>query len=98
MSTVAEHTVIVSAEQATFIDAQVAQGAYASASDVVSAGLEVLREHEAEIEHWLRTEVAATCDEMKADPSQALSHEEVWASIHELHDARLRQEQQTSAA
>ncbi|MGH7069311.1 MAG: type II toxin-antitoxin system ParD family antitoxin [Acetobacteraceae bacterium] len=45
------------AEQASYIDAQVAKGAYASASEVVRAGLRALQERDAATERWLRDEV-----------------------------------------
>ena len=46
------------AEQAAFIDAKGSSGAYASASEVVRAGLRALQERDAAVERWLREEVA----------------------------------------
>lgn len=53
----------------------------------VMAGFHPIDRHDAAIEHWLQTEVAATYDEVMADPSRLLSHEEVWASLDAMFDA-----------
>ncbi|MGH7084294.1 MAG: ribbon-helix-helix domain-containing protein, partial [Acetobacteraceae bacterium] len=50
----------------------VAKGIYASASEVVRAGLRALQERDAAVERWLREEVAPTYDAMQADPSRAI--------------------------
>ncbi len=90
MSTVEKRTVSLPAEQAAFIDAQVASGAFASASEVVRAGLRALQERDAAVERWLRDEVAPTYDAMKADPTRALSGDEVLQRIRRRHAARLK--------
>lgn len=88
MSTVAKRTVSLPAEQANYIDQQVARGAYASASEVVRAGLRALQERDAAIERWLREEVAPAYDRVKADPSCAAPAEEVVASLRRRHAER----------
>jgi antitoxin ParD1/3/4 len=50
-------TVPVPAEEAKYVDSLVASGAYASASEVVRAGLPALQEREAAIDRWLQEEV-----------------------------------------
>ncbi len=60
MAAVEKRTVSLPSEQATYIDAQVAKGIYASASEVVRAGLRALQEGDATVERWLRAEVAPT--------------------------------------
>jgi len=92
MSTVEKRTISLPAEHAAFIDAQVASGAFASASEVVRAGLRALQERDAAVERWLREEVAPTYDAMKADPSRALSGDEVQERIRQRHFARLKGE------
>ena len=67
-----KRTVSLSAEQAAFIDSQVASGAYATASEVVRDGLRALQARDAAIERWLREEVAPAYDEMKAHPERAI--------------------------
>ena len=79
MSNVEKRTFSLPAEQAAFIDARVASGAFASASEVVRAGLRALQERDAAVERWLREEVAPTYDAMKADPARALSGDELLA-------------------
>ena len=59
----------------------VAEGRYASASEVVQAGLEALQGFGVGIEHWLRTEVAPVCDAMRADPSRGIPAEQVFAAL-----------------
>jgi antitoxin ParD1/3/4 len=44
------------------------------------------------IEHWLPTEVTAACDELKADPSKALTLDQVRASLAAHRQRRAAQE------
>jgi antitoxin ParD1/3/4 len=80
-----KRTFSLPAEHATFIDEQVASGSYASASEVVRAGLRALQERDAAVERWLREEVAPVYDAMKADPGRARSMEEVFGAIRARH-------------
>lgn len=88
MANVEKRTVSLPQEHAAFIDAQVASGAFASASEVVRAGLRALQERDAAVERWLRTEVVAAYDEHKADPSKAIPAEQVMARLRERAGAR----------
>ncbi|HUZ62164.1 MAG TPA: type II toxin-antitoxin system ParD family antitoxin [Acetobacteraceae bacterium] len=72
MTTIPKRTVSVLAEQAGYIDRLVAANAYASASEVVRAGLRALQERDAVVERWLREDVAAVHDAMMADPGRGV--------------------------
>jgi antitoxin ParD1/3/4 len=72
MPDVEKRTFSLPPEHAKFIDAKVASGSYASASEVVRAGLRALQERDEAIERWLREDVAKTYDAMKADPERGL--------------------------
>ena len=64
MSDMEERTFSLHAEDAALIDQLVASGTYASASDVIGAGLRALREGDASVERWLRKEAI---DRIRAD-------------------------------
>jgi len=81
MTTARKRTFSLPAEQAKYIDAKVASGAYPSGSEVVRAGLRALQERDAEVEHWLLDEVAPAHDAMKADPSRAIAAEAVFSEL-----------------
>ena len=85
-----KRTFSLPAEQAAFIDAQVASGAFATASEVVRAGLRALQERDAAVERWLREEVAPTYDEWKANPEKVVSGDELFEHIRQIHAAHVK--------
>lgn len=85
MATVEKRTVSLPPEHTAFIDELVASGSYASASEVVRAGLRALQERNAAVERWLREEVAPVYDAMKVKPERGRTAEETFGAIRERH-------------
>jgi antitoxin ParD1/3/4 len=85
-----KRTFSLPSEQAGYIDTLVASGTYASGSEVVRAGLRALQERDAAVEKWLREEVVGVYDAMQADPSRAISADQVFATVRARHADRLR--------
>jgi antitoxin ParD1/3/4 len=83
-------TVPLSAEEAEYVDSLVASGAYASASEVVRAGLQALQEREAVIECRLQDEVVPVYDAMQRDPHRAISGRELTAALDARHAEQLK--------
>lgn len=75
-------------EMADMVRAKVESGAYASESEVIREGLRFLQERDAAVERWLREEVAATFDRMKADPSRAIPIADVFNGLEARYHAR----------
>ena len=80
-----KRTITLPPEHVVFIEAQVASGSDASASDVVRAGLQALQERDAAAERWLKEEVAPVYDAMQADPGRAQTLDAVFATIRARH-------------
>ena len=81
MPAVAKRTFSLPTEQARYIDALVNSGSYASASEVVRAGLRALQERDAAVERWLRDEVGPVYDAMRKDSARGIPAEDVFAEI-----------------
>jgi antitoxin ParD1/3/4 len=81
MRTTQQFSVTLPNEMAAQVRAKVASGEYASESEVIRDGLRALQAREKAMETWLRGEVAAAYDSMKADPSRARSLDDVKASL-----------------
>lgn len=80
-----KRTFSLPAEQSGYIDDLDASGAYSSGSEVVRAGLRALQERDAALEKWLRDEVGAVYDAMRADPRRAIPSEQVFTAIRARH-------------
>ncbi len=92
MAAVEKRTVSLPAEQASYIDALVASGAFASASEVVRAGLRALQERDAAVERWLRVEVAEAYDELQRTPAAVIPADDVAAALRKRHADRVKAE------
>jgi antitoxin ParD1/3/4 len=90
MPGIEKRTVSLPAAQASYIDELVESGTYASASEVVRAGLRALPERDAAIERWLREEVVPTYDAMQTDPGRGLSADQVTAALATRNAPRLK--------
>jgi antitoxin ParD1/3/4 len=84
-----KRTISLPAEHAAYVDAKVASGAYASASEVIRAGLRALQERDQAVERWLHEDVAPTFDRMRADPKRALPAKSAFANVRRRHTERL---------
>jgi antitoxin ParD1/3/4 len=90
VSTIEKRTFSLPAEHVDFIDAKVSSGAYASASEVVRAGLRALQERDAAVDRWLVAEVGPAYDAIKTDPTRGISAESVFAELRAHHEATLK--------
>ena len=72
-------------EMADAVRAKVAAGEYATESEVIRDGLRVLLARDRAVEEWLRKDVAAAYDKLKADPSRAVAVDAVRARLATAH-------------
>lgn len=88
MRTTKQLSITLPNNMADALKERVASGAYASESEVIRDGLRALFSQEDAVERWLRTEVVAAYDELRADPSKAISAEDMRAHLAALHEKR----------
>lgn len=89
MRTTKQLSITLPTNMAEALKERVASGAYASESEVVRDGLRALFAREEAVETWLRTEVVASYDELRNDPSRAIRSAEMRVHLAELHARRL---------
>ena len=77
MRSTQQFSVTLPNEMAQMVKTKVSSGEYASESEVIRDGLRALQARDRALDTWLRTEVAAAYDKLKADPSRALSVDQV---------------------
>ena len=91
MSAIEKRIINLPSEHSTSIYAKVASDAYASASEVVRAGLRALQERDDAVERWLRDEVAPVYDRMQSDPKRGVLAKKAFADVRARHaGARVR--------
>jgi antitoxin ParD1/3/4 len=86
----AKRTLSLPAKEASYIEALVSSGAYASPRAVIRAGLNALRDRDATFEQWLRDKVVPVYDTMRSDPGRAVSTAEVAGAIKARHADRVK--------
>ena len=72
-------------EVADAVRAKVAAGEYATESEAIRDGLRALLVRDRAVEDWLRKDVAAAYDKLKADPSRAVAVSAVKAQLAAAH-------------
>ena len=89
MRTTKQLSITLPTKMAEALKERVTSGAYASESEVVRDGLRALFAREEAIEAWLRAEVVTSYDELRADPSRALSSADLRSHLSQLHSQRM---------
>ncbi|KWV60066.1 plasmid stabilization protein [Rhizobium altiplani] len=90
MATIQKRTISLPGDQAAFIDAKVSAGDYASASEVIRAGIRALKERDEAVGRWLQHQVAQSFDAMRADPARGVSVDDAFASVRARHAERVK--------
>jgi len=81
-------TVTLPHDMAAMVKEKVASGEYATESEVIRDGLRALQARDSAFEAWLRDEVVKSYEEVRADPSKAVTAEQIMTRIHEARKAR----------
>ena len=72
-------------DMADTVRAKVASGEYATESEVIRDGIRAMMARDEAVQTWLRTEVAAAYDALKAAPSSAVTASKVRARLAAAH-------------
>ncbi|MCB1895835.1 MAG: type II toxin-antitoxin system ParD family antitoxin [Zoogloeaceae bacterium] len=85
MRTTQQLSITLPNEMADAVKAKVRTGEYASESEVIREGLRALMERDRAVENWLNSQVGPAYDALKADPSRAVSAEQVRSHLAAEH-------------
>jgi len=87
MRTTQQLSITLPTEMAGLVKSKVACGEYATESEVIRDGLRVLMARDRAMEQWLQTQVGPAHDALKANPSSAVSIDNVRARLAREHKA-----------
>ena len=85
MRTTQQFSITLPNEMADAVKSKVAAGEYASESEVIRDGLRVLMARDRAVENWLHDQVGPAYDALKADPSRAITVDQVRARLAAEH-------------
>jgi len=83
-------TITLTSDQAAYVESLVSSGKYASASEVVQAGIDALEDHSHYVKRWMQTDVAPVYDLMVADSSRGIPLDDVIEQLEQHHSDRLK--------
>ena len=85
MRTTQQFSITLPNEMADAVKSKVAAGEYATESEVIRDGLRALLARDRAVDHWLHEQVGPAYDALKAQPSRAVSIDEVRAQLAAEH-------------
>lgn len=85
MRTTQQMSITLPNDMADAVKARVRAGEYASESEVIRDGLRALMARERAVENWLHHQIGPAYDALKADPSRAVSIDQVRARLAAEH-------------
>ena len=85
MRTTQQMSITLPNDMADVVKSKVRMGEYASESEVIRDGLRALMARDRAVENWLLNQVGPAYDALKADPSRAVSADQVRASLAAEH-------------
>jgi putative addiction module CopG family antidote len=85
MRTTQQFSITLPNEMADVVKRKVAAGEYATESEVIRDGLRVLMARDHAVENWLNEQVGPAYDALKADPTRAVSVDQVRAMLAAEH-------------
>lgn len=77
MRTTQQMSITLPNDMADVVKTKVRSGAYASESEVIRDGLRALMARDRAVESWLNNQVGPAHDALKADPSRAVTADQV---------------------
>ncbi|WP_284076572.1 ribbon-helix-helix domain-containing protein [Herbaspirillum aquaticum] len=81
MRTTQQMSITLPNDMADVVKSKVRSGEYASESEVIRDGLRTLLARDRAVESWLNHQVGPAYDALKADPSRAVTPEQVRARL-----------------
>ena len=81
MRTTQQMSITLPNEMADAVKAKVRKGEYASESEVIRDGLRALMARDRAVESWLHNQVGPAHDALRADPSRAVTADQVRARL-----------------
>lgn len=85
MRTTQQMSITLPNDMADVVKAKVRAGEYASESEVIRDGLRALLARDRAVETWLQGQVGPAYDALKADPSRAVTADQVRARLAAEH-------------
>lgn len=77
MRTTQQLSITLPIDMADVVKDKVRTGEYATESEVIRDGLRALLARDRAVESWLQDQVGPACDALKADPSRAVTSDQV---------------------
>ncbi|MGE4123848.1 MAG: type II toxin-antitoxin system ParD family antitoxin [Pusillimonas sp.] len=85
MRTTQQLSITLPNDMATLVKTKVSTGEYASESEVIRDGLRALMARDRAVENWLLNTVGPAYDALKADPSRAVTADQIRARLTAEH-------------